>query len=84
MHRVELLPSAVRELAGLQVALRRRVARRIDQLAEAPRGGDAVKLRGSNDVWRTRVGDHRILYRIEDRRLVVLIIRIGQRRDVYR
>jgi mRNA interferase RelE/StbE len=60
-----------------------RVARRIDRLADDPRD-HAVKLRGAEDVWRVRVGDYRVLYRIEADRLVVLIIRIGHRRDVYR
>jgi mRNA interferase RelE/StbE len=38
----------------------------------------------NDDVWRLRIGDYRILYRIEDDRLVVLVIRIGHRREVYR
>ena len=41
-------------------------------------------LRGADDVWRARVGDYRILYRVEDERLIILVIRIGHRRDVYR
>jgi mRNA interferase RelE/StbE len=40
--------------------------------------------RGADDVWRVRVGDLRVLYRIENDRLLILIIRIGHRRDVYR
>jgi mRNA interferase RelE/StbE len=53
-------------------------------LAEDPRGSGSLKLRGSDDVWRVRVSDCRILYRIEDDRLVVLVIKIGHRREVYR
>ena len=63
--------------------VQRRIARRIDRLAEDPRA-DAVKLRGTDDVWRARVGDYRVLYAIEDQRLVVLVIKIAHRRDVYR
>ena len=84
MHAIELLPSAARELAKLDRAIQRRVARRLGQLAEDPRGGGAIKLRGDVDIWRARVGDHRILYRIEDDRLVVLIFRIAHRREAYR
>ena len=84
MYAVELLPSAARTLSTLDAGVRRRIARRIDRLAEEPRGGGAVKLRGADDVWRARVGDYRILYRVEDERLVVLVIRIGHRREVYR
>ena len=83
MSAVELLPSAARALSRLDRSIQVRVARRIDRLAADPRA-DAVKLRGADDVWRARVGDYRILFRIEDDRLVVLIIRIGHRREVYR
>jgi len=84
VYAVELLPSAARDLAGLEPSVQRRVARRIDQLAEDPRGGGSVKLRGAGEIWRARVGDYRILYSIEDDWLLVLVIKIGHRRDVYR
>lgn len=84
MYAVDFLPSAARELASLERAMQHRVARRIGQLAEDPRGGGAVKLRGGDAVWRARVGDYRLLYRINDDGLVVLIISFGHRRDVYR
>lgn len=83
MYAVEFLPSAARDLAKLDRAVQRRIARRVDRLAADPRA-DAVKLRGANGVWRARVGDYRILYSIEDARLVVLVIKLGHRRDVYR
>ncbi len=84
MYAVEFLPSAAKTLSNLDDAVRRRIARRIDRLAVEPRGGGAILLRGAEDVWRCRVGDYRILYRVEDERLVILVIRIGHRRDVYR
>ena len=83
MYAVEFLPSAARALAKLDPAVQRRIARRVDRLAADPRA-DAVKLRGADDVWRARVGDYRILHSIEDARLVVLVIKLGHRRDVYR
>jgi mRNA interferase RelE/StbE len=83
MYAVELLPSAAKALEKLEPVDRRRVASRIDRLADDPRAG-AVKLRGADDIWRARVGAYRILFRIEDDRLVVLVVRIGHRRDVYR
>jgi mRNA interferase RelE/StbE len=84
VYAVELLPSAARALADLDERIRRRIARRIDRLAQEPRGGGAAKLRGADDVWRVRVGDYRILYQVEDERLVILVIRIAHRRGVYR
>ncbi len=83
MYSIELLASAAKELAKLDRAVQRRVAARIDRLASDPMG-DAIKLRGADDVWRARVGDYRILYRIEKSRLLVLVIRIAHRRAVYR
>lgn len=83
MYAVELLPSAARTLRKLDRAAQVRLARRIDRLSASPRV-DAVKLRGTDDVWRVRVGDYRILYRIEDDRLMVLVIKIAHRREAYR
>ncbi len=84
MDAVEFLKSAARELVRLEPTMKRRVMRQIDRLADEPRGPGSVRLRGSDDVWRARVGDYRILYQIEDDRLAVLIVRIAHRRDVYR
>ena len=83
MYAVEFLPSAARALAKLDPAVRRRIGRRVDGLTADPRAG-AVKLRGADDVWRARVGDYRILYVIEDLRLVVVVVRIAHRREAYR
>lgn len=84
MCAIEFVASAARELADLDRPVQRRVARRVDQLAEEPRGTGSVKLRGADDVWRVRVGDYRIVYRIEDDRLLVLVIKVEHRREVYR
>ena len=56
---------------------------RLDELGENPRPPGSKKLAGA-DFWRTRVGDYRIVYSIEDQVLMVLVIRIGHRREVYR
>lgn len=54
-------------------------------LAETPRPPNVKKLAGNKEeLYRIRVGDYRILYHIEDDRLIVLVVRIGHRRDVYR
>lgn len=84
MYRIELLPTAARALAKLAPALQRRLGRRIDALAADPRSAGARKLLGADDVWRLRVGDYRVLYSVADDVLVVLVIKIGHWRDVYR
>lgn len=64
--------------------LYRRLRTAIDSLAEDPRPAGCVKLTGSADLFRLRVGDYRILYQVQDRVLVVLVVDIGHRREVYR
>ena len=53
-------------------------------LAEEPRPPGSRKLTGSEDVFRIRVGDYRVLYSVEQRRLIVIVFKVGHRRDVYR
>jgi mRNA interferase RelE/StbE len=61
-----------------------RVMRKLEALEENPRPFGVEKLAGPEDLYRVRVGDWRIVYAIRDRELVVIVIRIGHRRDVYR
>ena len=61
-----------------------RLIRKLEALQENPRPMGAEKLAGPEDLYRVRVGDWRIVYAIRDRDLVVIVIRIGHRRDVYR
>ncbi|HAT50871.1 MAG: type II toxin-antitoxin system RelE/ParE family toxin [Nitrospirae bacterium] len=61
-----------------------RVRSVIDQLEDNPRSNRAKKLSGLPDTWRIRAGDYRILYSIEDDKLIVLVIKIGHRREIYR
>ena len=68
----------------LDAKLKRRIGQAIDALAVNPRPVGCVKLTGEDDVWRVRVGDYRILYEVHDDRLVVLVIRIANRREAYR
>jgi len=72
-----------RIIAALPTADSRRVLAAIKALAQSPRPAGVTKLRGE-DLWRIRVGDYRVVYAIEDQRLVVTIVRVGHRREVYR
>lgn len=83
-YSIDFSPSARRQLAKLSGMVQRRVSRTIDRLAFDPRPAAAKRLAGQGSIWRLRVGNYRILYRIADNRLVVLVIRVGHRRDVYR
>ena len=83
-YAITLKPSARRELAKLPKPDGEWIARAIDGLAHQPRPQGCKKLANADDLWRIRVGDYRVVYRIEDARLVVLVVRIGHRRDVFR
>jgi mRNA interferase RelE/StbE len=75
--------SAAKELEAVPTKDRQRIVRRIEGLAEDPRPAGAEKLSG-DDKYRIRQGDYRILYEIKDERLVVTVVRVGNRREVYR
>lgn len=85
-YRVEIERSAARELAHLELAVRRRVGQKIQSLATDPRPRGAKKLKGSGapPLWRVRTGHYRIVYEILDDVLVVVVITVGHRREVYR
>lgn len=82
--RAVLSPAAQRELAKLAPPMLHRLRTAIDRLEINPRPIGAERLRGSDDLLRIRVGDYRVIYRVIDDRLVVLVIRVGHRREVYR
>jgi mRNA interferase RelE/StbE len=67
----------------LDKGVQRRVQAVIDRLAENPRPGQATRLVGDADTWRVRAGDWRILYRVDDGKLTVLILEVGHRSTIY-
>jgi mRNA interferase RelE/StbE len=82
-YRIEIKRSAAKELEAIPAKDRRRVATKIQALAGNPRPAGCEKLSG-HDKYRIRQGNYRILYTIEDDVLLVTVIKIGDRRDVYR
>ncbi len=83
-YTIDFTASALRELRALDSLTQRRVAAKIEELREDPFPPGVRKFQGEAGHWRIRVGDYRIIYRIERRRVVVVIVRIGHRREVYR
>jgi mRNA interferase RelE/StbE len=84
VYRVEIARRAVKALAALPRTEQQRVRAAIDLLAENPRPPGCVALTGEAHAYRVRVGDYRIVYEVFDDRLVVQVVRVGHRRDVYR
>lgn len=80
---MQLAPAAVRQLRKLPAEARRRIQAAIEILAETPRPPGAKKLSGNSGDWRVRTGDYRIIYEIRDAQLIVLVVAMGHRRDIY-
>ena len=83
-YQVYIEASARRFMRKLPRYVQKRLDPAIMALADTPRPAGCVLLAGHPNTYRIRVGDFRVLYRIYDDRLVVLIIRIGHRGDIYR
>ncbi len=79
-----LKPSAAKRLDKLSQSTRRRILDALEVLADNPRPAGCVKLRGDDNLWRIRVGDYRVVYEIHDKRLLVIVLVIAHRKDVYR
>ena len=83
-YKVSIKRSAVKEIETIpQKKERQRIIRRIGQLAEDPRPPASKKLSG-NDKYRVRQGTYRIVYSIEDNELIIVVVKVGHRKDVYR
>jgi len=82
--KVFIKPSAVKEIEDIpQKKTRQQIVRRIERLAEDPRPPGSKKLSG-HDRFRIRQGAYRIVYSVQGDKLVVYVIKIGHRKDVYR
>lgn len=83
-YRIELTPSATKDLKKLDRPEQRRLQAAIELLAETPRPPAAKKLVNSGGAWRVRTGSYRIIYEIHDDLVLVLVLRLGHRREIYR
>jgi mRNA interferase RelE/StbE len=83
-YRIEITRDALRALAKLDKPARRRVQVAIDGLGENPRPSGVIAMQGLRGAYRLRVGNYRMIYTVEDNRLVVLVVDLGHRREIYR
>jgi mRNA interferase RelE/StbE len=83
-YQVLLTAHARKQLSRLPRKIQGRILARITSLADHPRPAQAKRLTASGHLWRVRSGDYRIVYQIEDDALIVAVVRIGHRREVYR
>ena len=82
-YQIALAPTAARQLRKFDPQVRRRIQAVFELLATEPRPPAATRLVGGSGEWRVRTGDYRIVYEIEDDRLLILVLRVGHRREIY-
>jgi mRNA interferase RelE/StbE len=83
-YAIEFASSASREFKALDRAIQRRIATHIDELAANPFPPGSKKLQGGTDQYRIRIGDYRVIYRVDGKRVTILVLKIAHRREVYR
>jgi mRNA interferase RelE/StbE len=82
-YRIEVLKSVQKSLSKLPKDIQARIVQKIDDLAINPYPADTKKLKNGNGRFRVRVGDYRIIYKIQDNELLILIVKVAHRREVY-
>ena len=82
--RIEVKRSAAKALKKIPKSDQKRISKAIDNLSENLPNLDTTKMKGDNPFHKIRVGDYRIVYEIQDDILLILIIKIGHRKDIYR
>ena len=83
-YTITYVPSAAKAIRKLDKSTARRLLQAIAALADVPRPSGCIQLKGGDGELRIRVGDHRVIYDIRDDELVILVLRVGHRREVYR
>jgi mRNA interferase RelE/StbE len=83
-YTVQLSESAARALRELPTRQQLRISQKIDALADNPYPPGARKLKGQELSYRIRVGDYRVVYEVHEEAILVFVLRIGHRKDVYR
>lgn len=84
VFRVELSRSAARAIRDLERKMQVRILSRLQALAVNPRPAGVKKLQGEDHVYRIREGDYRIVYEVFDKKLLIHVLRMGHRREIYR
>jgi len=83
-YSIQLSRKAQKQLSALPKAIQERLQVKIGALATEPRPPGTVALQGIKGLLRLRVGDYRIIYQVDDDILIVLVVEVGHRREVYK
>ena len=83
MYRVKVGKKATKFIRSKTKKIQRQIINRLRQLGENPRPDNREAIKGAKDVYRIRTGDYRIIYQVREKELVVLVLRIADRKDIY-
>ena len=83
MYRVKVGKKAKKFIRSKTKKIQRQIINHLRQLGENPRPENREPIKGAKDVYRIRTGDYRIIYQVREKELVVLVVRIGDRKDMY-
>ncbi len=84
MYTIEIAPAAERAIRKLSAEVKKRIIKALLKLGGEPRPPGVKKLSDVEDLYRVRAGDYRIVYQIRDNELVVLVVGVAHRKEVYR
>ena len=83
-YSVEVTRTAEKQLRRIAKRDRSRLVEAIQGLADRPRPHSARKLQGYDDVYRIRVGQYRVVYEVFEDRVIVIVLKVGHRKDIYK
>jgi mRNA interferase RelE/StbE len=83
-YALQFKPAALRQLEKLHPSIQRRITARIEPLRTDPFPAGCKKVSGLPDAWRIRIGEYRVVYQVHRGILLVLVVTIGHRKEVYR
>ena len=83
MYVLVIKPAVEKQLRRLPNKIHQRVLSTLEGLKVDPRPRGCKKMKGEGNLWRVRVGDYRVVYTIKDDQLIVLVVRVAHRKDVY-
>lgn len=83
-YTVHVRAAAAKEIRALPRPIQRRVGLAIDRLETTPRPAGAKPLAGFDNLYRLRIGEYRLVYEIHDRQILIVVVRVRHRREVYR
>lgn len=83
-YTIQFKPLALRQLEKLPRDIQKKLAAKIEALRDEPFPSGCKKMAAIPDTWRVRAGDYRIVYQVHQKILLVLVLTVGHRKDVYR